>query len=132
MQASLFSRSAFGAAKVVLVDDDPAVLGSLRFLLETEGFDVDAFDDGLELLLQPVLPVKGCFVIDYKMPAMDGLELLARLRDRRSWLPAILITGDPDGSIEQRAAQAGVREVLRKPLLHDRLIEGIVAALQAH
>lgn len=131
MQASFYSQSAFEAAKVVVVDDDLAVLESLRFLLETEGFDVAAFDDGLELLLQPILPIKGCFVIDYKMPVMNGLELLARLRERRSWLPAILITGDLDGAIEQRAARAGVSRVLRKPLLGDGLIEGILAALRA-
>lgn len=132
MQASLFSRSPSETGKVILVDDDLPVLGSLRFLLEAEGFNVDAFDSGATLLLQPVLPDKGCFVIDYHMPEMNGLELLARLRDRRSALPAILITGDPDHSIEQKAAHAGVVLVLRKPQLGDGLVEGIRKALRDH
>lgn len=131
-QLGHFSRSDTEAAKVVLVDDDIPVLKSLRFLLETEGFDVVAFDSCAALLLQPVLPAKGCFVIDYSMPEMNGLELLARLRDRRSLLPAILITGDPDGSIEEKAASAGVLFVLRKPHLGEKLIDGIRAALRQH
>jgi len=132
MQATVFSRSQSETAKVVLVDDDLPVLGSLRFLLEAEGFEVDAFDSGAALLLQPFLPEKGCFVIDYHMPEMNGLTLLARLRDRRSLLPAILITGDPDPSIEQKAAHAGVVLVLRKPHLGDGLLEGIRKALRDH
>jgi len=54
------------------------------------------FKSGMELLSQPALPNRGCFVIDYSMPLMNGLELLARLRARRSTLPVILITGRPD------------------------------------
>ncbi|WP_051335406.1 response regulator [Methylocapsa acidiphila] len=119
-------------AKIVLVDDDLPVLGSLQFMLEAEGFDVDVFESGATLLLQPVLPDKGCFVIDYHLPEMDGLELLARLRDRRCVLPAILITGDPDQTIEHKAAGAGVLLVLRKPHLGDGLIEGIRKALRDH
>jgi two-component system response regulator FixJ len=116
-------------AKVVLVDDDPAVLSSLQFLLELEGFDVITFKNGQELLSQPVLPNRGCFVIDYSMPLMNGLELLARLRARRSMLPAILITGQADRSIDQRAARAGVIQVLRKPQINDGLVKSIREAL---
>ncbi len=132
MQASAFPSSRTKSAKVVLVDDDLPVLGSLQFLLNAEGFDVDVFDSGATLLLQPALPEKGCFVIDYHMPEMNGLELLGRLRDRRSILPAILITGDPDRSIERKAAHAGVLLVLRKPHLSDGLVMGIRKALGDH
>jgi FixJ family two-component response regulator len=52
---------------------------------------------------------------------MNGLELLARLRARQSMLPAILITGQADRSIDQRAAHAGVLQVLRKPQINDGL-----------
>lgn len=116
-------------ARVVLVDDDLAVLRSLRFLLEAEGFLVDTFQSGAELLLQPKLPSRGCFVIDYCMPVMNGLELLARLRDRKSTLPAILITAQSDAQIELNAARAGVERVFHKPNLHRGLVETIRHAL---
>jgi two-component system response regulator FixJ len=115
--------------KVMLVDDDSAVLISLQFFLESEGFDVVPFSSGEELLAQPVLPSRGCFVIDYSMPIMNGLELLARLRARGSTLPAILITGRSDRSIDQREAHAGVLTVLRKPQFNDGLVKSIQEAL---
>lgn len=117
------------SAKVILVDDDLAVLGSLRFFLELEGFDVITFESGKQLLSLPDLPSRGCFVIDYCMPLMNGLELLAQLRARQSTLPVILITGQPDHSIDQRAARAGVLQVLRKPQLNDGLVKYIREAL---
>ncbi len=122
-------QSSLDSAKIVLVDDDLAVLSSLQFLLELEGFDVAAFKSGMDLLSQPVLPDRGCFVIDYSMPQMNGLELLARLRARRSTLPAILITGRPDRSIDQKAAHAGVLQVLRKPQINNGLLKSIREAL---
>lgn len=132
MQATLFQRASIEAPKVVLVDDDRPVLVSLRFFLETEGFDVEAFESGTDLLAQPMLPVKGCFVIDYHMPEMNGLELLAQLRDRRSLLPAFLITGHPDLAIERKAAHAGVLQVFCKPHLGGALVQGIRKALREH
>jgi FixJ family two-component response regulator len=116
-------------ARVVLVDDDLAVLRSLRFFLMAEGFEVDAFQSGAELLSRPSLPSRGCFVIDYCMPVMNGLELLARLRDRRSTLPAILMTGHMDAQIDAHAARAGVRRVFHKPNLNGGLVETIRQAL---
>ncbi|HUI19850.1 MAG TPA: response regulator [Methylocella sp.] len=114
------------------MDDDSAVLSSLQFLLELEGFDVVTFTSGEELLSQPVLPDRGCFVIDYSMPFMNGLEVLARLRARRSMLPVIFITGRSDGSIERRALQAGALKVLRKPHINESLIGAIGEAFSAY
>jgi two-component system response regulator FixJ len=129
---SLPSQCSLEPAKVVLVDDDLAVCSSLQFLLELEGFDVVTFKNGPELLSQPILPNRGCFVIDYSMPLMDGLELLARLRARRSTLPVILITGRSDHSIDQRAMHAGVLKVLRKPQINDGLVKSIREALSIY
>jgi two-component system response regulator FixJ len=115
--------------KIVLVDDDLAVLRSLQFLLELEGFDVIAYANGMELLALPELPNRGCYVIDYSMPLIDGLELATRLRARQSTLPAILMTGRLDPSIDQRAAHAGVFRVLRKPHVQHSLAGCIREAL---
>jgi two-component system response regulator FixJ len=62
-----------------------------------------------------------CFVIDYKMPNMNGLDLATRLRNRDVSAPIILITGYLDESLPDRAAAAGVLYVLRKPHLEESL-----------
>jgi len=116
-------------AMIYVVDDDPDVLGSLRFLLETDGFDVRTFKSGAAMLRDEASDRADCFVIDYKMPDMNGLDLIRRLRNRRISAPIILITGHPDVHILERAASAGVRHVLRKPLLEDSLIGHIRGAL---
>jgi two-component system, LuxR family, response regulator FixJ len=114
---------------VYVVDDDPDVLGSLRFLLETDGFDVRTFRTGAALL-RVVRPADAdCFVIDYKMPDMNGLDLASRLRTREIAAPVILITGYPDENISARAEAAGIRHVLQKPLLDDSLIAHVRGAI---
>ena len=115
---------------VYVVDDDADVLGSLRFLLETDGFDVRTFRSGVALLNAVRSTGVDCFVIDYKMPDMNGIDLAGRLRNRDVAAPVILITGYPDEGITARAAAAGVRHVLLKPLLDDSLVTRIRGAIQ--
>ena len=67
---------------VVVVDDDPAVLSSLEFSLETEGFKVQTYPNGAELLKQERMPTRGCVIIDYFLPGMNGLEVAMALRQR--------------------------------------------------
>ena len=74
--------SATPAPMIYVVDDDTDVLGSLRFLLETDGFDVRTFRSGAALLNAEVAGEVDCFVIDYKMPAMSGIDLANQLRNR--------------------------------------------------
>jgi len=114
---------------IYVVDDDTDVLGSLQFLLETDGFDVRTFKSGAALLGDESSQAADCFVIDYKMPNMNGLDLVRRLRHQDISAPIILITGYLDEQISQRAAAAGVRHVLRKPLLDDSLAGHIRGAL---
>ncbi|MBW7972579.1 response regulator [Bradyrhizobium sp. BR 10289] len=114
---------------VYVVDDDAAVLGSLRFLLETDGFDVRTFRNATALLNAAGQP--DCYVIDYKMPDINGIDLAGRLRQSDEGTPVILITGYPDGNISVRAAAAGVKDVILKPLLDDNLAKCIRHAIQA-
>jgi two-component system, LuxR family, response regulator FixJ len=116
-------------AMIYVVDDDSDVLGSLQFLLETDGFAVRTFKSGAALLRDETSDDADCFVIDYKMPNMNGLDLVKRLRNRDISAPVILITGYPDEHISERAASAGVYHVLRKPLLDESLIGHIRVAL---
>jgi FixJ family two-component response regulator len=115
---------------VYVVDDDADVLGSLRFLLETDGFQVRTFRNGTSLLNAVRPSAVDCFVIDYKMPDMNGIDLAGRLRNRDIAAPVILITGYPDENISARAEAAGVRHVLLKPLLEESLATRIRGAIQ--
>ena len=63
---------------ILVVDDDEAVLDALRSMMKSEGFEVRAFSNGLDLLNEASLPAIGCLVVDYHMPAMNGLEVSAR------------------------------------------------------
>jgi len=114
---------------VYVVDDDTDVLGSLRFLLETDGFDVRTFGSAAALLNGNVADEADCFVIDYKMPAMSGIDLASRLRSRHFDTPIILITGYPDKSIEEKAAAVGIRHVLLKPHLEESLVSRVRGAI---
>jgi two-component system, LuxR family, response regulator FixJ len=115
---------------VYVVDDDTDVLGSLRFLLETDGFDVRTFRSGAALLNAIATGEADCFVIDYKMPAMSGIDLANRLRKRDVATPIILITGYPDLNISQKAAAAGINHVLLKPHLEESLVTEIRGAIR--
>lgn len=115
---------------VYVVDDDAAVLGSLRFLLETDGFAVRTFKNGTALLNAAGKSSADCYVIDYKMPDINGIDLATRLRKTDVSAPVILITGYPDENISTRAAAAGVKDVILKPLLDENLIKQIRRAIK--
>jgi FixJ family two-component response regulator len=112
---------------VIVVDDDTAVRNSLKFSLEVEGFAVRAYASGTDLLNSANAPDCGCFVIDQNMPRMTGLDLIAKLRQRRILTPAILITSHPSAAVIGRAKQAHI-EIIEKPFLNHTLIDGIRAA----
>jgi FixJ family two-component response regulator len=129
-EARALAMSAFSKPTVYVVDDDADVLGSLRFLLETDGFNVRTFRSGAALLNAVRSTGVDCFVLDYKMPDMNGLDLAGRLRNRDIAAPVILITGYPDENISARAEAAGVRHVMLKPLLDESLVSRIRGAIQ--
>ncbi len=101
---------------ILLVDDDAAVRNALKFSLEMEGFSVRLYPTPEALLAESDLPAGGCLVIDYRMPEIDGLELVERLRNRGVALPVLLISGRVTRSLRDRASGLGIRDVLEKPL----------------
>ena len=115
---------------VYVVDDDFGVLNSLRFVLETDGFDVGAFKSGSALLDAVAAAGAGCFVIDYKMPNMSGIDLAQRLRNRGIETPIVLITGYPDDDISAKATAAGIHHVLLKPHLEESLVTHVRGAIR--
>ena len=115
---------------VVVVDDDRAVRNSLKFSLEMEGYAVRTYSDGFELLNGPDLPPFACLVMDYNLPGLNGLEAIARLRERHAGVPAILITTHPSAAVVHRAREAHV-SIIEKPLLEDALLKQIQAAVSS-
>lgn len=118
------------APKILLVDDDIALLDALRFSLELEGFDVETFSSGEALLRRDSPPAGACLVLDQKLPGISGLDTLDQLRERNVGLPALLITSHPNAVLRAAAAKAGVR-IVEKPLIGDALVESIRSAMAA-
>jgi two-component system, LuxR family, response regulator FixJ len=109
---------------VMVIDDDLAVRNSLKFSLEVEGFTVRSYATGAELLGAEDLTHCSCFVVDQKMPEMNGLDLIGLLRARHLFAPAILITSHPAPPLRERAREAGV-PIVEKPLLGNVLLDKI-------
>ena len=114
----------------LIVDGDPAVRNSLQFCLEVEGFNVTTYSSGLDLLDDQNMPTSGCLVIDYRLPRMNGLDLLSELRRRKVMLPAIMVTTDPSVSVRAQTAAAGA-VLIEKPLLNEALLDGIRQAIHS-
>jgi two-component system, LuxR family, response regulator FixJ len=117
-----------GRPVVVIVDDDPAIRSSLVFSLQIEGITGLAFVDGAEALKNASLSSAACFILDYKLPGMNGLDLLAELRRLHIAAPAILITTHPSVAVRERAVATGT-VLIEKPLLGDALLHEIRFAL---
>ena len=109
---------------LLLVDDDPAVLASLIFSLELDGFAVDAFDSGETVMARNRLAPHACLVLDYRLAGIDGLSLLSLLRERGETCPAVIITSNPTRAMRQRTTEAGA-VLIEKPLLNDSLTTAI-------
>jgi len=109
---------------VAIVDDDDAVLDSLRFLLEVAGARVATYHSASDYLADAeVRP--DCLILDQHMPDMTGLELVERLRADGVQLRVMLITGLNSPPLRGQAAALGVTKVLEKPPAEQELLEFI-------
>lgn len=109
------------AGAVAVVDDDAAVLDSLRFLLEVAGHTVATYESAAAFLADRMTK-HACLILDHHMPEMTGLELAARLRAARTAIPVLLITGASSPAIASRAGELGIELVLEKPPNEDDLL----------
>jgi two-component system, LuxR family, response regulator FixJ len=110
---------------ILIVEDDSAVLASLKFMLEVAGFRTCLFDKVIGLLEAERLPEIACLVVDYRMPTMNGIELLEHLRARQILAPAILMIEHPDKTGRERALAAGFAGIVDKTILHVNLVDEI-------
>jgi len=111
---------------VAVVDDDPAVLDSLRFLLEAAGYRVATYSSAVTFLADRETP-PACLILDQHMPQMTGLELAAELHAAGPVIRILLITALASPAVVARAAQLGIEKVLEKPL-HEHDLLGFVNA----
>jgi two-component system response regulator FixJ len=116
--------------RVHLVDDDAAVRDSVAFLLESSGLEVCVYESPIEVLER--LGAGGaasCVVTDLRMPQMDGLELVRRLREIDPTLPIIVITGHGDVPLAVEAMKIGAADFLQKPFAEATLLEAVQGAM---
>ncbi len=111
---------------VAVIDDDPAVLDSLRLLLELAGHRVATYGSASAFLADH-MAAPSCLILDHHMPDMTGLELVAWLRRERMTLPVLLMTGTPSAALVARAAQLGIKKVLYKPPHEEDLLSFVRA-----
>ena len=117
---------------VFVVDDDPSMRDSLRWLLESAGLAVETFPTAEAFLDRRQLPARaGCLVLDVRLPGMDGLELQKELRAREVDLPVILVSAYSDPDAIERAQSAGVRAFFRKPFDDQLLLDAVAEAISA-
>jgi FixJ family two-component response regulator len=115
---------------VFVVDDDAAVLDSLRLLLSSAGLATTGFTSAQEFLDQYNPRQPGCLVLDVRMPGMSGLELQQSLNLSGATIPVIFITGHGDVPMAVEAMQHGAFDFLQKPFREHLLIERIQCALE--
>jgi len=116
------------SARVVLIDDSPAVRESTRILLKTVGLDLLAYHSP-NLYLQEI-PDANCILLDVRMPELSGLEVYRRLRKSGVETPVIFITGHGHVSMAVSAMRDGAFDFLEKPIEDQRLIDAVFAALE--
>ncbi len=116
-------------ANIALVDDDKNILTSVSMLLEQEGYHVRTYSDGAAALTALTTAPPDLAILDIKMPRMDGLELLRRLRQNGD-LPVIFLTSKDEEIDELMGLNAGADDYIRKPFSQRLLLERVRAVLR--
>ncbi|MGQ0527976.1 MAG: response regulator transcription factor [Alphaproteobacteria bacterium] len=117
------------APRIALVDDDRNILTSVSMALQAEGLKVKTYNDGEAALAAFAEAVPDLVVLDIKMPRMDGMEVLERLRER-SGVPVIFLTSKDDEADELLGLRCGADDYITKPFSQKLLIERIRTLLR--
>src|SRR6056297_2035937 len=116
-------------SRIALVDDDRNILTSVSMTLEAEGFQVETYNDGQSALDAFNRKLPDMAVLDIKMPRMDGMDLLQRLRQKTS-MPVIFLTSKDDEIDEVLGLRMGADDYVKKPFSQRLLVERIRALLR--
>ncbi|NIO42908.1 MAG: response regulator [Burkholderiales bacterium] len=114
---------------VYIVDDDEGVRDGFGLLMDTVNQPYEVFESGVEFLEAYHPDMRGCLVLDIRMPRMSGLELQEKLKERESLLPVIFITGHGDIPMAVDAMRRGALDFIRKPFREQSLLDRINEAL---
>jgi len=115
---------------VYVIDDDEAMRDSLHFLLDSSGYQVKLFDTATSFLEALPKLEFGCVVSDVRMPGIDGIELLKRMKAANSMFPILIMTGHGDVPLAVEAMKLGAVDFLEKPFEDDRLTAMIETAIR--
>ena len=117
------------ASLVFVVDDDPSVRSSLKFLLSTVGLQAETFESADSFLCRKPADIPSCLVLDVRLPGLSGLDFQRELATRNVCIPIVFITGHGDIPTSVRAMKAGAVEFLTKPFRDQELLDAVRLAL---
>ena len=118
------------APLVFVVDDDPSVRSSLKFLLSTVGLHVESFESADTFLRKNPPDAPSCLVLDVRLPGLSGLDFQRELAARKISIPIVFLTGHGDIPMSVRAMKAGAVEFLTKPFRDQDLLDAVRIALE--
>ena len=116
---------------IAIVDDDALIRETLKDLLDSAGYTSVVFSSAQRFLKSKRLATFACLITDMRMPGTTGLELHRRLVSAGHLIPTILITAYPDETVRARAASAGIRCYLPKPVTSEALLACVDEALES-
>ena len=115
---------------VHVIDDDAAVRDAVGVLLSTEGFKVHSYASALAFLEAVAKNGEGCVVTDVRMPEMNGIELIARMKEEGLSIPVVVLTAHADVPLAVEAMKLGASDLLEKPFDDSALLAAVDAALE--
>ena len=115
---------------IFVVDDDPSVRSSLKFLLSTVGLQVESFDSADAFLRKALSDAPSCLVLDVRLPGLSGIDFQRELTAKNISIPIIFLTGHGDIPMSVRAMKAGAVEFLTKPFRDQDLLDAVRIALE--
>ena len=118
------------APVVFVVDDDPSVRSSLKFLLSSMGLQVESFDSAETFLQRKPSDAPSCLVLDVRLRGLSGLDFQRELGARNIRIPIVFVTGHGDIPMSVRAMKAGAIEFLTKPYRDQDLLDAVRVALE--
>jgi FixJ family two-component response regulator len=117
------------ASLVFVIDDDPSVRSSLKFLLSTVGLQAETFESATSFLRRKAPDIPSCLVLDVRLPGLSGLDFQRELATRNICIPIVFLTGHGDIPMSVRAMKAGAVEFLTKPFRDQDLLDAVRVAL---
>lgn len=119
-------------AVIWLLDDEPQVVESLQWLLQTVGLETRIVEDVLSISGLALDEQPGCLLMDVRMPLFSGLDLLQELKQQKVLLPVIMMSGHADVAMAVRAMKLGAQDFFEKPFNDQQLIDSLQAAVATH